>query len=80
MADDLIIELNNTSSVSIAQDTCFEDFVAQFQTSCSKLLSIVNGKMVSIYTTMTRKLNYPLVLNLNIREKTGDAHRITFEM
>lgn len=66
MADDLIIELNNTSSISISQDTCFEDFVAQFQTSCSKLLSIVNGKQLHYYD---KKAELPIGLKFEYKRK-----------
>ena len=66
MSDDLIIELNNTSSISISQDSSFEDFVAQFQTSCSKLLSIVNGKQLHYYDN---KAELPIGLKFEYKRK-----------
>jgi hypothetical protein len=69
MSDDLIIQLNNLSTVTITQNCSFEDFIAQFQASCSKLLCIINGKQLRYYD---KKLELPMGLKFEYKHKYKD--------
>ena len=69
MSDDLVIELNGPPIVTITQNCSFEDFIAQFQTSCSKLLCIVNGKQLHYYD---RKAELPIGLKFEYKRKFSE--------
>ena len=69
MSDDLTLEFNKPLTITIKQDCSFEDFVAQFQTSCSKLLCVVNGKQLRYYD---KKTELPIGLKFEYKHRCKD--------
>jgi len=69
MSDDLTLEFNKPLTITMKQDCSFEDFVAQFQISCSKLLCVVNGKQLRYYD---KKPELPMGLKFEYKHRCKD--------